>query len=100
MLAMIRNIVNTGTDTEGGAAHSPGYDVCPGCKVEYNLAPRCSAFSPSSESSSKSWVDSEFASEIGILTKPIVPYEVKRRGRPRESEDTHPCKKRSAPTSE
>ncbi len=39
--------------------------------------------------------DAEFASEVGILIKPMIPHEVKKRGRPKGSKDTHPRKKRS-----
>ena len=44
--------------------------------------------------------DAEFASEVGILIKPVIPYEVKKIGRPKGSKDRHPRKKRSATPSE
>lgn len=44
--------------------------------------------------------DAEFASEVGILVKPVVPYVVKKRGRPKGSKDTRPRRKKSAPPSE
>ncbi|MBR6204100.1 MAG: hypothetical protein IKQ60_03425, partial [Candidatus Methanomethylophilaceae archaeon] len=44
--------------------------------------------------------DAEFASEVGILVKPVVPYVVKKRGRPKGSKDTRPRRKKSAPQSE
>ena len=44
--------------------------------------------------------DAEFASETGILIKPVIPQEVKKRGRPKGSKDTHPRKRRSVAASE
>ena len=45
-------------------------------------------------------MDAEFASDVGILIKPTVPHEIKKRGRPKGSKDTRPRKKRSVATSE
>ena len=42
--------------------------------------------------------DADFASEVGILVKPVVPQEVKRRGRPKGSRDTRPRKRRAVPS--
>jgi hypothetical protein len=44
--------------------------------------------------------DAEFASDVGILVKPTVPHEVKKRGRPKGSRDTHPRRKRSVASTE
>ena len=43
--------------------------------------------------------DAEFASEVGVLIKPVVPQEEKKRGRPKGSKDRHPRKKRSGSSS-
>ena len=40
--------------------------------------------------------DAEFAARMGILVKPVVPKEVKKRGRPKGSKDTHPRKRRKS----
>ena len=39
--------------------------------------------------------DAELMAEIGILNRPVVPVEVKKRGRPKGSKDTKPRKTRS-----
>lgn len=41
--------------------------------------------------------DAEILEKIGLLSRPIVPKEIKKRGRPKGSKDTKPRKKRSAP---
>lgn len=44
--------------------------------------------------------DAEALEKIGLLTRPIVPKEVKKRGRPKGSKDSKPRKKKASATSE
>ncbi len=42
--------------------------------------------------------DAEVLEKTGLLIRPIVPKEIKKRGRPKGSKDAKPRKKRSDPT--
>lgn len=42
--------------------------------------------------------DAEVLEKIGLLSRPVVPKEIKKRGRPKGSKDAKPRKKRSVPT--